>query len=175
MTYSNVIIVHVKYRLILRSFSQYFFIIFEICHFLHRDAIKVCFPNYTCWTLKSQIKLSRSILDVKQKAVRYWFARWQENEDLSKLPKTSRSCATSKKTDLKIVNIATSELNITLNDISNILKNDGVNIDPSTVRCRLRESGGTYSPPLKKPLLTEKYREQRLTQSISQLGQRGLY
>ncbi|CAF4441777.1 unnamed protein product [Rotaria sp. Silwood2] len=35
-------------------------------------------------------------------------------------------------------------------------------LDPSTVRRRLRESGGTYGPPLKKPLLTDKHREQRL-------------
>ncbi|CAF4165560.1 unnamed protein product [Rotaria sordida] len=85
------------------------------------------------------------------KAVRYWLARWQENEDLFNLPKCGRPRATSKKTDSKIVNIAKRELNITSNDISNILKNDGVDINPSIVRRRLCESGGNYGPPLKNP------------------------
>ncbi|CAF4160618.1 unnamed protein product, partial [Rotaria sordida] len=96
------------------------------------------------------------------KAVQHWLARWQENEDLSNLQKSGRPRATSKKTDSKTVHIAKRERNITSNDISNILKNGGVDIDPSTVRRRLRESGGTYGSPLKKPLLTEKHREQRL-------------
>ena len=90
-------------------------------------------------------------IECEPEIVRHWLARWQENEDLSNLPKTGRPRATSKKTDSKIVNIAKHELNITSNHISNTLKNDGVNIDPSTVRRRLRESGGVYGPPLKNP------------------------
>jgi len=111
---------------------------------------------------KMSNKAISKYIGCEPKAVRYWLGRWQENEDLSNLPKTGRPRATSKKTDLKIVNIAKREQNITSSDISNVLKKDGVNIDPSTVRRRLRESGGTYGPPLKKPLLTDKHREQRL-------------
>ena len=98
---------------------------------------------------KMSNKAISKYIGCEPRAVRYWLVRWQENEDLSNLPKTGRPRATSKKTDSKIVYIAIRELKITSNDISNILKNDGVNIGPSIVRRRLRESGGTYDPPLK--------------------------
>ncbi|CAF4377771.1 unnamed protein product, partial [Rotaria sordida] len=84
-----------------------------------------------------------------------------------------------KKIDLKIVNIAKRKQNITSSDISNVLKKKGVNIDPSTVRRRLRESGGTYGPPLKKTV-THRQTSRATTHlgsttSTLQLGQRDLY
>jgi hypothetical protein len=42
------------------------------------------------------------------------------------------------------------------------MKKAGVNIDASTVRRRLEEIGGSYGPPLEKPLLTEDHRKKRL-------------
>ncbi|CAF4685509.1 unnamed protein product, partial [Rotaria sp. Silwood2] len=95
---------------------------------------------------KMSNKAISKYIGCEPKVVRYWLGRSQENEDLSNLPKTGRPLATSNKIDLKIFNIAKREQNITSSDISNVLKKDGVNIDPSTVRRRLRESGGTYGP-----------------------------
>lgn len=101
-------------------------------------------------------------INCSPKAVRYWLGRWQKNEDLSDLSRTGRPRATSDKTDSKIVKIAKHVQNVTSNEISNTLKKDGVNVNARTVRRRLRESGGSYGPPLKKPLLKEVHREKRL-------------
>ena len=42
------------------------------------------------------------------------------------------------------------------------MKKDNINVNASTVKGRLRESGGSYGPPLRKPLLKEIHRKKRL-------------
>src|ERR1700722_1470897 len=96
------------------------------------------------------------------KTVRHWLDRWQNNEDLTSLSATGRPRATSEETDSKIVTIAKRTQDVSSNEISKILKKSGVDIDARTVRRRLRECGGSYGPPLAKPLLTQDHREKRL-------------
>jgi transposase len=96
------------------------------------------------------------------KTVRYWLDRWEENEDLSDLPITGRPRATPEKIDAKIISIAQKERDIVSGEISKKLKKNGVDVSSRTVRRRLRENGGSYGPPLMKPLLTEAHREKRL-------------
>ncbi|CAF0880857.1 unnamed protein product [Rotaria sordida] len=101
-------------------------------------------------------------INCSPKAVRCWLGQWQKNEDLSDLPRTGRPHATSDKTDSKIVKIAKHMQNVTPNKISDTLKKECVNVNARTVRRRLRKSGRSYEPPLKKSLLTEVHREKRL-------------
>ncbi|CAF1683145.1 unnamed protein product, partial [Adineta ricciae] len=96
------------------------------------------------------------------KTVRHWIDRWEENEDLCDLSRTGRPRATSAKTDSKIIQIAKNVQNVTSDEICNTLEKEGVDINARTIRRRLRENGGSYGPPTKKPLLKETHREQRL-------------
>ena len=112
-------------------------------------------PQLSNHAISDHIKCDR-------KTVRYWLNRWQKSEDLTDLPLSGRPRCTSEKTDSKIVSIAQKERDIVSDQISKKMKKEGVDISARTIRRRLRESGGSYGPPLMKPLLTEDHREKRL-------------
>jgi len=97
-----------------------------------------------------------------KKAVKYWLDRWKESKDLTDLPRSGRSRSTTPKQDEQIVSLANKETFATSRDIQNRLKRKRVHVSQDTIRRRLHEAVGKFSPPMSKPLLTEDHRKNRL-------------
>jgi hypothetical protein len=64
--------------------------------------------------------------------------------------------------DQRIGGLASSDNIDTTRDIQNILKRQKVQISQETIQRRLKEAGAKFSPPISKPLLTEKHRYDHL-------------
>ena len=94
--------------------------------------------------------------------VQYWLNRWKESKDLSDSKRTGRPLGTTEKIDQRISDLATDDNSATTRDIRRVLKRQHVEISQETIRRRLKEHGAKFSPPISKPLLTEKHRQKRL-------------
>jgi hypothetical protein len=76
--------------------------------------------------------------------------------------RSGRPRATNEKRDKMILKIATTGGDISFRAIAEEMKVKGVVVNPRTVRHRLAEAHAEYTPPLLKPLLTERHQEVRL-------------
>lgn len=94
--------------------------------------------------------------------VKHWLDRWKESKDLTNLPVSGRSRATTPKQDKQIVTLANQDTFVTTHDIKHRLKKKRVSISHETIRRRLHEAGGKFGPPMSKPLLTEDHMKNRL-------------
>jgi hypothetical protein len=77
-------------------------------------------------------------------------------------PGRGRNYKTDEKDEKKIFAAAESSSESSLSHLSNILKDQGVNVSPMTIQRRLHEADFFYGSPLSKPLLTEDHRKRRL-------------
>ena len=106
-------------------------------------------------TVAKAVRCAKTILQ-------YWLNRWNESKDLSDRKRIGRPRATTEKVDQRIGDLATQENIVTTRDIQLVLKRAKVEISQETIRRRLKEQGAKFSPPISKPLLTEKHRLKRL-------------
>lgn len=94
--------------------------------------------------------------------VSYWVQKWGETKDLSDQQKPGRNRITTAKQDLKIVELAKKEIDMTAVDIQREMKKRKVDLSVDTIQRRLREGEGKYMAKLSKPLLTDNHKIKRL-------------
>ena len=94
--------------------------------------------------------------------VKTWIDRYQETGDVQDEKGRGRKRKTSEKEDLDIISMAKKQRTSTLIDISTTMSNQGTDISFMTVKRRLNEQGYYKLQPLKKPLLSDTNRENRL-------------
>ena len=91
--------------------------------------------------------------------------RYQETGNIQDEEGRGRKRKTSEREDLDIISIVEKSRDSTLVEISTAMNQQGVDISYSTVRRRLNEEGLYKLQPLKKPLLSDNHRENRLKQA----------
>ena len=101
-------------------------------------------------------------LQYSQDTVRTWINRYQETGDVQDEEKQGRKRKTSEREDLDIVSIAKKLRTSSSAEISISMKRQGTDISSATVRRRLNEEGLYKLQPLKKPLLSDTHRDNRL-------------
>ena len=123
---------------------------------------EIVFLSYHPMGAKLGVKAVAKAINCEKSTVQYWLNRWKESKDLSDSKHTGRPRGKNRK---KLTNESvTSPLMITLPQhvIYEVLKRQHVEISQETIRRRLKEHGTKFSPPISKPLLTEKHRQKRL-------------
>src|ERR1700722_4206002 len=101
-------------------------------------------------------------LHCSRDTVQTWIQRYQETGDVQDEKRMGRKRKTTEKEDLDIIDITKKQRTSTLADISTAMSRQGVDISLNTVRSRLKEQGLHKLQPLKKPLLSDIHRENRL-------------
>src|SRR5579871_3551787 len=94
--------------------------------------------------------------------VQTWINRYQETGDVQDEEKQGRKRKTSEKEDLDIVSIAKKHRTSLSMEISLSISKQGIDISSSTVRRRLNEQSLYKLEPLKKFLLSDTNRDNRL-------------
>src|SRR5579871_5575503 len=94
--------------------------------------------------------------------VQTWINRYQETGDVQEEENQGRKRKTSEKEDLDIVSIAKKHRISSSMEISLSMSKQGIDILSSTVRRRLNEQSLHKLEPLKKPLLSDTNRDNRL-------------
>src|SRR5579871_260465 len=94
--------------------------------------------------------------------VQTWINRYQETGDVQEEEKQGRKRKTSEKENLNIVSIAKKHRISSSMEISLSISKQGTDISSSTVRRRLNEQSLYKLEPLKKPLLSNTNRDNRL-------------
>lgn len=102
------------------------------------------------------------IVNCSVDTVSFWANVWLETKDLTSEPKTGRKRSTTAKDDKKIVKLAKKDDNATSFTIQQEMSRGGVEVSARTIRRRLREAGGKYNQPIRKPLLSDGHMEKRL-------------
>ena len=123
---------------------------------------EIVFLSYHPMGLKFGVKAVAKAINCTKSTVQYWLNRWKESEDLSDSKCTGRPRGTTEKIDQRISDLATNDNIATTRDIRRVLKRQHAEISQETIRRRLKEHGAKFSPPISKPLLTEKHRQKRL-------------
>lgn len=106
-------------------------------------------------------KAVANVVKCAKSTVQYWLNRWNESKDLTDFTRSGRPRVTTKKVDKRIEDLAGKNKIVTTRDIQSVLKRQSVHISQETVRRRLKEAGARFLPPMSKPLLTEKHRQDR--------------
>ena len=111
---------------------------------------------------KLGVKAVAKAINCAKSTVQYWPNRWKESKDLSDSKRTGRPRGTTEKVDQRISDLVTNDNIAPTRDIRRGLKRQYVEISQETIRRRLKEHGAKFSPPISKPLLTEKHRQKSL-------------
>jgi transposase len=111
---------------------------------------------------KLSIRRIAKELKCSQDTVKTWIQRYQETGDVLDEEKQGRKRKTSEREDLDIISIAKKHRTSSSTEISTLMKRQGTDISPATVRSRLNEQGLFKLQPLSKPLLSETHRINRL-------------
>jgi transposase len=101
-------------------------------------------------------------LHCSRDTVQTWIERYQETGDVQDEEGRGRKRKTTEKEDLDIINIVKKQRTSTLADISTAMSRQGVDISLKTVQRRLNEQSLYKLQPLKKPLLSDTHRDNRL-------------
>ena len=101
-------------------------------------------------------------LHYSKDTVQTWINRYQETGDVQDEERRGRKRKTSEKEDLNIISIAKKLRTSSSADISKLMSRKGTDISSRTVRHRLNEKGLYKLQPLKKPLLSDTHRHNRL-------------
>src|SRR5579871_182688 len=129
------------------SIKKYWEIIF--LH-LHRKG-----PKLSIREIVKEVQCSRD-------TIKTLIQRYQETRDIKDKERQGRKRKTTEEEDLDIIHIAKKYRTNTLAKISTIISRQGVDISLNIVMRRLNEEGLYKLQPLKKPLLLDNYRENRL-------------
>jgi transposase len=101
-------------------------------------------------------------LHCSKDTVKTWIDRYQQTGDVQDQEKIGRKRKTSEKEDINIITTAKRLRSISSTEISTSVTRQGINISSATVRRRLNEQGLYKLQPLKKPLLSDTHRQNRL-------------
>jgi transposase len=118
--------------------------------YLHRKG-----PKFSIREIAKEVQCSRD-------TVKTWIKRYQETGDVKDKERQGRKRKTTEEEDLDIIHIAKKHRTNTLAEISTAMSRQGVDISLNTVMRRLNEEGLYKLQPLKKPLLLDNHRENRL-------------
>ena len=111
---------------------------------------------------KLSIKAIAKELKYSKDTIQTWLDRYQETGDVQDEEGRGRKRKTSEKEDLDIISIAKRLRTSSSAEISISISGQGTDISSRTVRRRLNEEGFYKLQPLKKPLLSDTHRENRL-------------
>ena len=111
---------------------------------------------------KLSIKAIARRLKCSKDTVQSWIDRYQETGNIQDEEGRGRKRKTTEKEDLDIITIVKKQRTSTLADISTVMSKQGTDISYQTVKRRLNEQGLYKLQPLKKPLLSDDHRENRL-------------
>ena len=114
---------------------------------------------------KLSIRAIAKELQCSKDTVQIWIHRYQETGKVEVEEKRGRKRKTSEREDLDIVAMAKKNKTKTLAEISTSMEKQGTTISKATVRRRLNEQGLYKLQPLKKPLLSDTHRDNRLEQA----------
>src|SRR5579871_4098541 len=112
--------------------------------------------------LKLSIRAIAKKLQCSRNTVRTWIHRYQKTRDVQDEEKRDRKRKTSERENLDIVTIAKKNRTKTLAEISISMNKKGTIISKAIVRKRLNEQGLYKLQLLKRPLLSDTYRDNRL-------------
>src|SRR5579871_2740534 len=129
------------------SIEKYWEIIFL---YLHRLG-----PKLSTKAIAKELQCSRNTVEI-------WIHRYQKTGDVQDEEGRGRKRKTSEKKDLDIITIAKKNRTKTLAEISISIDKQGTTISKATVRRRLNEQGLYKLQPLKKLLLSDTHRDNRL-------------
>ena len=101
-------------------------------------------------------------LHCSQDTVKIWVHRYQETGDIQDQERTGRKRKTSEKEDTNIITTVKRLRSSSSTEISTSISKQGINISSATVRRRLNKQGLYKLQPLKKPLLSDTHRYNRL-------------
>ena len=108
---------------------------------------------------KLGVKAVAKAINRAKSTVQYWLNRWKQSKKLSDSKRTGRPRGTTEKVGQRISDLATND---NIRDMRRVLKRQHIGISQETIRRRLKEHEANFSPPISKPLLTEKHRRKRL-------------
>jgi transposase len=111
---------------------------------------------------KLSIRVIAKELQCSKDTVQIWIHRYQETGDVQDEERRGRKRKTSEREDLDIITIAKKNRTKTLAQISTSMDKQGTTLSKATIRRRLNEQGLYKLQPLKKPLLLDKHRDNRL-------------
>lgn len=111
---------------------------------------------------KLSIRAIAKELQCSKDTVQSWIHRYQETGDIQVEERRGRKRKTSEREDLDIVTIAKKNRTKTLAKISTSMDKQGTTLSIATVSRRLNEQGLYKLQPLKKPLLSDTNRDNRL-------------
>jgi len=111
---------------------------------------------------KLSIRAIAQELNYSRDTVKIWINRYQETGDVQDEEKHGRKRKTSEKEDLDITSMTKKLRTSSSAKISTLISKQGIDISPATVRRRLNEQGLYKLQPLKKPLLSDTHRDNRL-------------
>ena len=114
---------------------------------------------------KLSIKAIAKELQYSQDTVRTQIQRYQKTGDIQDEEGRGRKRKTSEKEDLDIISMAKKQRTSTLVDISTTMSKQGTDISFMTVKKRLDEQGLYKLQLLKKSLLSDTHRDNRLKQA----------
>jgi transposase len=112
-------------------------------------------PKLSTRAIAKELQCSRNTVET-------WIHRYQKTGDVQDEEGRGRKRKTSEREDLDIVTIAKRNRTKTLAEISTSIDKQGTTISKATVRRRLNEQGLYKLQPLKKPLLSDTHRDNRL-------------
>ena len=112
-------------------------------------------PKLSTRAIAKELQCSRDTVET-------WIHRYQKKGDVQDEEGRGRKRKTSEREDLDIVTIAKKNRTKTLAEISTSMDKQGTTISKATVRRRLNEQGLYKLQPLKKPLLSDTHRDNRL-------------
>ena len=101
-------------------------------------------------------------LHCSRDTIQTWIKRYQETGDIQDEEGRGRKRKTTEKEDLDIINIVKKQRTSTLANISTEMSRQGVDISLMTVQRRLNEQDLYKLQSLKKPLLSDAHRDNRL-------------
>ena len=111
---------------------------------------------------KLSIRAIAKELQYSKDTVQIWIHRYQETGDIQVEERRGRKRKTSEREDLDIVAIAKKNRTKTLAEISTSMDKQGTTLSIATVSRRLNEQGLYKLQLLKKPLLSDTNRDNRL-------------
>ena len=120
--------------------------------FLHKDREG---PKLSISKTVKRLKLSNS-------CVKHWIKVFDETGGIEEKKSTGRPRKTSQQEDKKIIKLMEQNRELTTRDISETLKQEGVDISSDTVRRRLIEAGMAFKSPSSKPFLSNLQKTNRL-------------
>lgn len=101
-------------------------------------------------------------MEINRKTVMKWINNYEKNNNIQRKKGSGRKHITSLEDNKIIINVIKMDNDLSVREIKNILEKKGIIISHSTIHRILTDNDFIYKFPIKKPLLTEKHKKNRL-------------